>query len=75
MLRLPFHAPSEEDAMEKIQLKLESLRVETFETAERPQERGTVDAHQIGSQLANCTNTTCPPYNCFCTENLSCRCQ
>jgi hypothetical protein len=61
--------------MEKIQLKLESLRVESFETAERSEERGTVNGHQIGTRLPNCTATTCPPYHCFCTENLSCRCQ
>lgn len=62
--------------MKKIQLKLDTLRVESFETMERLEERGTVDAHQIATrtQLANCTNTTCPPYHCFCTENQSCNC-
>lgn len=60
--------------MKKIQMKLDSLRVESFETAKRPDERGTVDGHQIGSWGANCTATTCPPYHCFCTEEYSCRC-
>jgi hypothetical protein len=60
--------------MEKIQLKLEALRVESFETAERPGDRGTVDAHQVGTRVGGCTATTCPPYHCFCTEELSCRC-
>jgi hypothetical protein len=60
--------------MKKTQLKLDTLQVESFETAEPVQERGTVDGHQIGSRFPNCTNTTCPPANCFCTENLSCRC-
>jgi hypothetical protein len=61
--------------MEKIRLELEALQVETFETAERSTGRGTVDAHQIGTQVGGCTATTCPPNHCFCTENLSCRCQ
>jgi hypothetical protein len=63
--------------MEKIRLKLDSLQVETFETAVRSKGRGTVDAHQIATRTygGGCTESTCPPYNCFCTENLSCRCQ
>lgn len=61
--------------MKKIQLKLDTLRVESFETAERFAERGTVNGHQLYTRLANCTNTTCPPYHCFCTENQSCNCQ
>lgn len=61
--------------MEKIRLKLESLQVETFETAAALPERGTVDGHQAGATRLNCTATTCPPAYCFCTENLSCRCQ
>ena len=61
--------------MKKVQLKLDALQVESFETAERREERGTVDGHQIATRLNNCTNTTCPPYNCFCTEDYSCRCQ
>ncbi|HYR11744.1 MAG TPA: hypothetical protein VEQ60_28430 [Longimicrobium sp.] len=61
--------------MKKVQLKLDTLQVESFQTAERVREQGTVDAHQIVTRFNNCTNTTCPPYNCFCTENLSCDCQ
>jgi hypothetical protein len=65
--------------MKKVQLKLEALKVESFETAERPAERGTVNAHQIGTQVGtqvnNCTDTTCPPYHCFCTEQNTCWCQ
>ena len=62
--------------MKKVQLKLDALEVESFETAAKSEARGTVDGHQITrTQLNGCTNTTCPPYNCFCTENLSCRCQ
>jgi hypothetical protein len=61
--------------MKKVQLKLETLHVESFETAERVQEKGTVDAHQIATRFNNCTNSTCPPYNCFCTEMDSCWCQ
>lgn len=62
--------------MKKVQLKLDTLRVESFETVERFEERGTVDAHQVttNTRLANCTNTTCPPYHCFCTENQTCNC-
>jgi hypothetical protein len=63
--------------MEKIRLKLESLQVETFETATKSEGRGTVDAHQIATRTygGGCTQTTCPPNHCFCTENLSCNCQ
>lgn len=61
--------------MKKVQLKLETLQVESFETAERFQERGTVDGHQIHTRFNNCTASTCPPYHCFCTEELSCPCQ
>jgi hypothetical protein len=61
--------------MKKVQLKLETLQVESFETAERFEERGTVNGNQIATRFGNCTNSTCPPYNCFCTENYSCRCQ
>lgn len=61
--------------MKKIQLKLEALAVESFETAEEPGERGTVKGHQVYTRLANCTATTCPPYHCFCTEDYSCDCQ
>lgn len=61
--------------MNKVQLKLDTLQVESFETARRLEERGTVEANQIATNLNNCTNTTCPPYNCFCTEDYSCRCQ
>jgi hypothetical protein len=61
--------------MKKVQLKLETLRVESFETAVPADERGTVDAHQIASRLGGgCTETTCPPALCFCTEDLSCNC-
>ncbi|WP_420130610.1 pinensin family lanthipeptide [Longimicrobium sp.] len=60
--------------MKKVQLKLETLRVESFETSVPANERGTVDAHQIGTRVGGCTATTCPPNQCFCTENLSCRC-
>lgn len=62
--------------MNKVQMKLDTLAVESFETAERPEARGTVDAHQLATRVGGgCTNTTCPPYNCFCTEDYSCRCQ
>jgi hypothetical protein len=61
--------------MKKIQLKLDTLQVESFPTAKAPEEKGTVDAHQIVTRFNNCTDTTCPPYNCFCTEDNSCFCQ
>lgn len=61
--------------MKKIQLKLETLRVESFETVAEMEERGTVNGYQYATRLANCTQTTCPPNYCFCTENASCRCQ
>lgn len=61
--------------MNKVQLKLEALEVESFETAERAEERGTVNGHQIGTRIGGCTASTCPPYHCFCTEDLTCRCQ
>ena len=61
--------------MKKVQLDVDALQVESFETAERREERGTVEANQIVTRLNNCTNTTCPPYHCFCTEDYSCRCQ
>lgn len=61
--------------MKKIQLKLDTLQVESFETAERAEARGTVDGHQMATRFGGCTNTTCPPHNCFCTENVSCNCQ
>lgn len=60
--------------MKKIQLKLDTLRVESFETAERITERGTVEGQQIATRVGGCTQTTCPPAHCFCTEDLSCRC-
>ena len=59
--------------MEKIRLNVEQLRVESFQTEEPRDERGTV--HALGVTIGgNCTATTCPPAKCFCTENLSCRC-
>jgi hypothetical protein len=61
--------------MKKVQLKLDALAVESFETAERREERGTVDGQQLVTRFGACTNTTCPPANCFCTEDYSCRCQ
>jgi hypothetical protein len=61
--------------MKKVQLKLDTLRVESFETAERSEARGTVNGNQIATRIGGCTATTCPPNHCFCTENLSCRCQ
>jgi hypothetical protein len=61
--------------MKKVQLKLDSLQVESFETAKPSDERGTVDGHQIGTRIGGCTATTCPPNYCFCTEDYSCRCQ
>ena len=61
--------------MKKVQLDVDALQVESFPTAEKVHERGTVKGHQLGTWGANCTNTTCPPYHCFCTENLSCDCQ
>lgn len=61
--------------MKKVQLKLETLRVESFETAERPEERGTVNGHQFATRVGGCTVSTCPPHNCFCTEDYTCRCQ
>jgi hypothetical protein len=63
--------------MKKVQLKLETLQVESFQTSEPAVEKGTVDAHQIATatHFDNCTESTCPPYHCFCTENLSCGCQ
>jgi hypothetical protein len=61
--------------MKKVQLKLDTLQVESFETAERVVERGTVEGHQIATRFGGCTASTCPPYNCFCTENDSCWCQ
>jgi hypothetical protein len=76
MLHIPLYAHLQrEAAMKKVQLKLDTLRVDSFPTAERIEERGTVKGQQLGSWGANCTNTTCPPYHCFCTEMDSCRCQ
>lgn len=60
--------------MKKIQLKLDTLRVESFETAQRFEERGTVNGNQIVTRINGCTATTCPPNHCFCTEEYSCRC-
>ncbi len=61
--------------MKKVQLKLEALRVESFQTEEPSQERGTVDGHQFATQFDGCSDSTCPPHHCFCTEDDSCRCQ
>jgi hypothetical protein len=77
MVYVPFRAHSQKEAdMKKIQLKLDTLSVESFETAVRVEERGTVNGNQLVTRSGGgCTNTTCPPYNCFCTEDYSCRCQ
>jgi hypothetical protein len=75
MLGFALHAHFREVAMKKVQLKLEALRVESFETEEPSEERGTVGGHQIATRFGGCTASTCPPYNCFCTEDYSCRCQ
>ncbi len=61
--------------MKKIRLEIDTLRVESFETVEQRDERGTVNAHQVGTRVGGCTETTCPPNYCFCTEDQTCRCQ
>ena len=60
--------------MKKIQLNLDLLRVESFETEERSEKPGTVNGHQVGTAGDGCTASTCPPNHCFCTEDLSCGC-
>lgn len=62
--------------MKKIRLNVETLAVESFETMTPRDERGTVDGQQIttATRLNNCTQTTCPPNYCFCTEDRTCRC-
>lgn len=61
--------------MNKLRLSVDDLRVETFATDAVRAGRGTVDAHMI-TYASGCNTCQCSsrPAACFCTENLSCRC-
>ena len=62
--------------MKKIRLHLDSLRVETFETARGEEERGTVRAHSGVSCTYNCTldELTCAGPACRTAPVLTCLC-
>jgi hypothetical protein len=65
--------------MKKVRLDAESLRVETFAVeAIDPRLRGTVQGQAITRLQTNCASCggdcSSYPYNCFCTEMASCRC-
>ena len=62
--------------MDKLRLSMDELRVESFRTEAPAEAAGTVNGNAItlgtGCNTCNCTSM---PNACFCTENLSCRCQ
>jgi len=55
----------------KLSLDAEALRVESFSTAARQTERGTVNAHAV-SQGANTCYCTSINIGCFCSERQTC---
>src|SRR5215213_1814215 len=66
--------------MKKLTLEIDALRVETFDVeAIEPLLRGTVHGQGVTRLQSNCASCggdcSSYPYNCFCTEVASCRCQ
>lgn len=57
--------------MNKLSLDADALRVESFSTAARPQERGTVNAQEAthGENTCYCTSIN---IGCFCSERQTC---
>lgn len=53
--------------MKKIRLELDSVRVESFPTAEKPEERGTVDGH-LRSRVGDTWCITCFEQTCYCSQ-------
>jgi len=60
--------------MEKLKLSIDQLHVETFRIHADEAERGTVNG-QMATINSGCAQDTTRVGNCFCTEQLSCRCQ
>lgn len=60
----------------KLRLAVDELRVDSFAAEADRAARGTVNAHAI-TLATGCSTCQCSSAgaNCFCTENLSCRCQ
>lgn len=60
--------------MNKLRLTVDELCVETFRTEAPETARGTVNG-QMATINSGCAQDTTRVGNCFCTEQLSCRCQ
>jgi hypothetical protein len=65
------------DAMKKLKLEMDALRVDSFEPAESAAGKGTVQGREwTVAPQAGCGggDNTSRINACFCTESLSCRC-